>query len=157
MLRRLGAWCLWWLAFFWLWMLLVGEWNAIEWVAGACAAAVGATVAELIRGAARERLSVPPERLRASASVVPVIVADFGIVMWALVLSVVRRRVARGAFVTRRFDPGPKTTPGGRARRAWTIWLAGFSPNAYVIEIDEERGTVLLHDLVPWRRSEEPA
>jgi hypothetical protein len=37
------------------------------------------------------------------------------------------------------------------------VWLAGFSPNAFVIEIDAERDTVLIHDLVPWRRSEEPA
>jgi hypothetical protein len=157
MLRRLGAWCVWWLALFWLWMFLVADWNTIEWVAGACAATVCATVAELIRGAARQPLSVPVERLRASALVPPVVVADFAIVIWALVQSVARRRVTRGVFITRPFDPGPKTTPRGWARRAWTVWLAGFSPNAYVIEIDEERGTVLLHDLVPWRRSEEPA
>jgi hypothetical protein len=78
-------------------------------------------------------------------------------VMWALIVSVARRRVVRGAFVTRTFDAGAKTTERGKAHRAWTVLLAGFSPNAYVIRIDEERDTVLVHDLVTWRRSEEPA
>lgn len=157
MLARLGAWTAWWLALFWLWLLLVGDWNRIEVIGAACGAAIVATLAEIVRAAARQQLSVPLERLRASASVLPIVFADFGIVMWVLLCSVAQRRVARGAFITRSFDAGPKTTESGRARRAWTVWLAGFSPNAYVLEIDEERDTVLLHDLVPWRRSEEPA
>jgi len=86
-----------------------------------------------------------------------IVVADFGILMWALLRSLTQRRVVRGAFVTRSFDAGARTTPRGQAHRAWTVLVAGFSPNAYVIEIDEERSTVLLHDLVTWRRSEEPA
>ena len=157
MIRSFGAWCLWWIACFWLWLLLTGDWNRIEVIGAACGATVGATVAELVRVAARQPLLVPLERVRASASVPLVVLADFAIVMWALLRSLARRRVVRGAFVTRAFDAGAKTTPRGQARRAWTIWLAGFSPNAYVVEIDEERDTVLLHDLVAWRRSEEPA
>lgn len=157
MLARLGAWILWWLALFWLWLLLTGDWNRIEVIGAACGAALAATVAEIVRGAARQPLTVPLERLRAAASVPPIVFADFGIVMWVLLRSLVRRRVERGAFITRRFEAGAKTTPKGQAHRAWTVWLAGFSPNAFVIEIDAERDTVLIHDLVPWRRSEEPA
>jgi hypothetical protein len=37
------------------------------------------------------------------------------------------------------------------------VLVAGYSPNAYVVDVDVDEGTVLLHDLVPWRRSEEPA
>jgi hypothetical protein len=156
-LARLRAWFLLWLALFWLWLLLTGDWNRIEVIGAACGAALAATLSEIVRAAARQQLTVPLERLRASASVLPIVFADFGIVMWVLLRSVAQGRVARGAFITRRFDAGPKTTVSGRGRRAWTVWLAGFSPNAYVLEIDEERDTVLLHDLVPWRRSEEPA
>jgi hypothetical protein len=86
-----------------------------------------------------------------------IVLADFAIVMWALLRSLADRRVVRGAFVTRTFDAGARTTPRGQLHRAWTIWLAGFSPNAYVIEIDAEKDTVLIHDLITWRRSEEPA
>jgi hypothetical protein len=156
-LARLLAWTVWWLALFWLWLLLTGDWNRIEVIGAACGAAVAATLAELVRVAARQPLTVPLERLRAAASVPPIIVADFGKVMWVLLRSLLRRRVVRGPFITRPFHAGPKTTPSGQARRAWTVWFAGFSPNAYVIEIDAERETVLIHDLVAWRRSEEPA
>ena len=157
MLERLGAWTAWWLALFWLWLFLTGDWNRIEVIGAACGAAVAATVAELVRASARQPLTVPLERLQAAASVPPIIVADFGIVMWALLRSLAQRRVVRGLFITRSFAAGAKTTPGGQLHRAWTVWLAGFSPNAYVIEIDAERDTVLIHDLVAWRRSEEPA
>jgi multisubunit Na+/H+ antiporter MnhE subunit len=156
-LARLVAWTAWWLALFWLWLLLTGDWNRIEVIGAACGAALAATVAELVRAAARQPVKVPLERLRAAASVPPIVFADFGIVMWVLLRSIVQRRVVRGPFITRSFDAGPKTTPGGQAHRAWTVWLAGFSPNAYVIDIDAERNTVLIHDLVAWRRSEEPA
>jgi hypothetical protein len=156
-LRHLSAWTAWWFALFWLWLLLTGDWNRVDLIGAACGAAVAATIAELIRAAARQPLPVPLERLRSSASVLPIVFADFGIVMWALFRSLAARRVVRGAFVTRNFDAGPKTTPRGQAHRAWTVLLASYSPNAYVIDIDVERDTVLLHDLVTWRRSEEPA
>jgi hypothetical protein len=156
-LRHVAAWCLWWTALFWLWMLLVGDWNRIEWIGGACAATVTATVAELIRTSARRELPLPLDRLRAGAMVPVIVLADFALVMYVLLRSLAGRRGARGAFVTRPFDPGPKTTARGAARRAWTVLIAGFSPNAYVIDIDADSETVLLHDLVAWRRSEEPA
>ena len=157
MLARLGAWILWWLGLFWLWLLLTGDWNRIEVIGAACGAAVAATVAEIVRAAARASLGVPLGPLRALPGALAVVPVDFGILVWALVRSLVRRRVVRGAFVTRPIEAGPKTTPAGRALRAWTVFVAGFSPNAYVIEIDPDAETVLLHDLVPWRRSEKPA
>jgi len=155
-LARLGAWSAWWLALFWLWLLLVGVWNRIELIGAACAATVAATVAERVRIAAHQPLLVSLGGLRTAATVPMIVCADFGIMMWALLRSLLERRVVRGAFVTRSFDAGAKTTAAGRSHRAWTIWLASLSPNAYVIEIDAERDTVLLHDLITWRRSEEP-
>jgi len=156
-LARLGAWTAWWLALFWLWLLLVGDWNRIEVIGAACGAAVVATVAEFVRAAARAPLTVPLGPLRSLPHSLAIVPVDFGILVWALVRSLVQRRVVRGAFVTRPIDAGAKTTPTGTAHRAWTVFVAGFSPNAYVVDIDPDADTVLLHDLVPWRRSEEPA
>jgi hypothetical protein len=156
-LARLGAWTLWWFALFWLWLLLTGDWNRIDLIGAACGAAIAATIAELLRAAARQPLPASLAPFRTAATLLPIVFADFGIVMWALLRSLGRRRVVRGAFVTRNFVAGPKTTPHGQAHRGWTVLLAGFSPNAYVIDIDADRDTVLLHDLVTWRRSEEPA
>ncbi len=154
-MARALAWLLWWVPLFWLWLLLAGDWNRIEWIAAACAATVAATLAELARSAAGIGYRVPWRQVAASVAVPPVILADFGIVMWALVRSLVRREVVRGTFRAREFRSTDDVR--GASLRAWTVLAAGWSPNAFVVDIDAERDTVLLHDLVPWRRSEEPA
>ena len=37
-MKHVLSWLAGWLAFFWLWQLLSGEWNHVEWIAGASAA-----------------------------------------------------------------------------------------------------------------------
>jgi len=155
-LRHVVGWFLWWIALFWLWMLLAGDWNRIEWIAAACAATVGATLAELARGAAGVGYGLPLRQVRRSLTVPAFVVVDFGIVMWALARSLLRFEVVRGEFVTRELDAGGDDTAGA-AHRAWTTIAACYSPNAYVVGIDADRNTVLLHDLIPYKRSEEPA
>lgn len=157
MLRTVTAWLLWWIALFWLFMLLVGDWNHIEWIAGACIAAAGATIAELARSLAGVSLEPAWGVIRSVPAAWAVVFADFGILVYALFLSLVRREVVRGRYVVRPTDAGEKTTSRGAAHRAWTVLVAGYSPNAYVVDIDADEGTVLLHDLIPWRKSEEPA
>lgn len=150
-LRHLLAWVCWWTALFWLFLLLAGDWNRIELAGAACIAAVGATVAETLRSATGVRPGVPLRLLGSALTVPALVVVDFGIVLWALAASLARRRVVRGRFRARPTDPGTAT------ERAWTVLLATYSPNAYVVDIDPEHGQVLVHDLVPWRKSEEPA
>jgi hypothetical protein len=140
-----------------MWLVLVADWSRTNALAGACAAAVAATVAECARTAAREDVAVSGPTLRAAAGVPLAVLTDFGILAVALARSAVERRVARGRYVERAVDPGPKTTPAGRARRAWLALLAGYSPNAYLIDVDAETGIAVFHDLVPRRSSEEPA
>jgi hypothetical protein len=79
-------------------------------------------------------------------------VLDFAIVVGALVRSALRGETARGRFVVRDLPPS-----AGPATRAWRSYVATFSPNAYVVDVDEEQSAVLLHDVVPFRKSEEPA
>jgi hypothetical protein len=146
----------WWLALFWLWMLLVGDWNRIEWIAGAGAATVGAALAEYMRDALDLRLRISVGRLPALATALGMVVVDFGILTWVVVRSAGRRRVHRGTFVTREF-PITAKGPRGLGDRAWTMFAANFSPNAYVVDVDVDAGKVVLHDLVRFRKSEEPA
>lgn len=153
--RHLAAWVAWWIALFWLWMLLVGDWNRIEWIGGACVATVAASLAERLRAAAGVRPRVAPHLLSSALIVPAIVLADFGILLWALGVSLVRRRVVRGSFRARAFDPRGDD-PAGVAHRAWTVLLAGYSPNAYVVDLDPETQQVILHDLVPHRASEEP-
>jgi hypothetical protein len=138
-------------------MLFVGRWGKTDAVAGAVVAVVAATLAERGRRAARVHPRLALERFGRSATMPLIVFADFGVVTYALAASIARRRVVRGRYLARDFAAGPKTTPEGVAHRAWTVLLAGYSPNAYVVDIDPEENVVLVHDLVPWRRSEEPA
>lgn len=123
-----------WFAVLWLfWLLLVGEWNAQEWVAAACAAAVAGALGEIARACA----GVDPRRgirVVAQAYTVPLlVVVDFGLLIWALA------RRSHGEF--RRADAGDP----------WTALVATYSPNAYVVEDD------LVHRLVPFDASQDPA
>jgi hypothetical protein len=139
--KHVLPWLAGWLALFWLWMLLAGDWNRIEWIGAAACATAAATLGEIARSRAGVTLRIPLAAVAASGSAFPQIFVDFGILMWAL------PRRSHGRVHTRKTD-----THGSRA---WTNYAANFSPNAYVIDIDDDH--VVLHDLVMNRSSESPA
>jgi hypothetical protein len=149
------AWTAWWVSLFWLWFLLVGEWNLQEIVAAAIAATIAATLAELARTRTGFHAHVPIRGLADLPQALGMVVVDFGIVAWALVSGTARRRVVRGRLVSREVEGGAAGVRGV-GPRAWTMLLAGYSPNAYPIDVDPETNTVLLHDLVHHRPSERP-
>ena len=155
-MKHVAAWVGWWLLLFWLWLLLAGEWDATEWVAAAGAAAVGATLGEIARTRTGFAARLPLRALVDVPQVLGMVVVDFGIVVWALLASCARREVVRGAFRAHELETGGDD-PRGMGLRAWTEIAATYSPNAYVVEIEPERGLVLLHDLVPNPPSESPA
>jgi hypothetical protein len=130
--RHVAAFLVFWITLWWTWQLLAGEWSAYQWVAGAIAATVAAALGEI----ARARAGVQPTRgigvVACAYSVVPMIVIDFALVLWALPA---RRRG--------QFRPAEAANP-------WIALLATYSPNAYVVSEDT------LHRLVPFDKSEEP-
>ena len=132
-MKHAAAFLVFWLTFWWTWQLLAGEWNRDQWIAGAIAATVAAAAGEV----ARVRADADPARgIRVVAqayTVVPMIVVDFALLMWAL--------PARRRGELRPAD----------AAEPWTALLATYSPNAFVVTDDT------LHRLVPFDKSEEPA
>jgi hypothetical protein len=154
--KHVLAWGAWWLPLFWLWFLLVGEWNRQEIVAAAIAATISASLAEYARTRTGFHARIPRSRLSDLPAALGMVFLDFGILAWALIMSVVRRRVVRGRLVSRQLEGGADAA-GGVGLRAWTVLLACYSPNAYPIDVDPKTRTVLLHDLVPYRPSERPA
>jgi hypothetical protein len=149
--KRVLAWAAWWLPLFWLWLLLIGEWNREELVAAALAAAVAATLAELARVRTGFAARVPVRGVADLPQALGMVFVDFGILVRALVVSAARRRVVRGEFVARESAVAQNVGP-----RAWAVLLSSYSPNAYVVDLDPKTRRVLLHDLVPNRASEEP-
>jgi len=154
--KHVSAWVAWWLALFWLWLLLVGQWNREQLVAAAIAATIAASLAEFARVRTGFRAHVPLGALADLPEALGMVVVDFGILVWALVAGVARRGIVRGEFVSRELTHGSLAAQGV-GPRAFTTLLASYSPNAYVVDIDPETRRVLLHDLVPNRRSESPA
>lgn len=155
-MKHVAFWLGWWLLLFWLWLLLAGEWDATEWVAAAVGAAIGASLGELARTRTGFAAVLPLRRLADLPQALGMVVVDFGIVVWALLASAARREIVRGSFRSHELDTGGEG-PRGVGLRAWTEILATYSPNAYPVEIEPERGLALLHDLVPNRASERPA
>jgi hypothetical protein len=154
--RHVLPWLATWLALFWLWLLMAGEWNRQEWIAAASAATVAATIGEIARTRAGVRVRIPLRWVARAWSVPHMVVVDFGILVWALLASLARREVVRGSFRSHEFAVrGDDAVSTGV--RAWAGLVANYSPNAYVVDLDAERGLALFHDLVPFRKSEEPA
>ena len=152
----LGALAAWWLPLFGAWLLVVGEWNRVNVIAGAAAALVAAGFGELARASSGLDAHVPLAWLAKSLSVPPVVVADFGIVAWVVLRSIGTRTRHEGSFRTKSFPAGGDDSIS-RGIRAFAGVSATYSPNAYVIDIDVDRDEVLLHDLVVWEQSESPA
>jgi multisubunit Na+/H+ antiporter MnhE subunit len=135
----------WWVALFFFWLLLVGQWNRVELIAAATAALLAACVAEIGRAHAGVAMRVPFGMLKELATVPFIVVADFGLLVWAL------PRRPQGTFRTKTFRQS------SQGARAFAGLIATYSPNAYVVDFDPTQKTVLVHDLIPWPQSESPA
>jgi hypothetical protein len=146
--RYASIWAAWLALLFWLWFVLVGEWNEQEIVAALCTGAVAAGAATVVSGRVLPRFRVPLDVVRGSKTVLPMVFVDFGLVMFALWRSLVRRRVVRGVFRANEIETGGGD-PRSRGRRAWITVAATYSPNAYVVDVNPARGTALVHDLLP--------
>jgi hypothetical protein len=154
--KHVLPWLTWWVALFWLWLLIVGVWNQEQLVAAAIAATIAASVAEFARVRTGFAAPLPLRVLTKLPQALGMVVVDFGILAWALLAGIARRQIVRGELVSREL-PRDSWVTQGPGPRAWTVLVASFSPNAYVIDADPEERRVLLHDLVPNRRSESPA
>ena len=153
---------MWWLR----WALFVALWLALtdtrvlpELVTGGVVAAIGATVAGLVTRVGRPRtvrnslalLGLGPRRLG-----LPLLrlVVDTGLLTAALWRRLVRRERVRGSFhEAPRPRQEPLRTAAGRA--ALEVW-GSVAPNRYVVGVDDERGVVVVHELVRTDLPREP-
>jgi hypothetical protein len=150
-----GRWLVRWALLMALWLALTDTHKEPELLAGAVAAAVGATLAAAIVRPGRpkpvtkslELLRLGPRRL---GRPLVRLVADTGLVTMALLRSLAGRR-PRGSVRVVRYSPDlPRRGAAGRA--VTEIW-GSLAPNRYVIGADEDEGILMIHELV---RTDEP-
>ena len=119
-------------------------------MAAAVAATTATAIAEVVRRQRTVRFRLRRRWLREAYGVPLQILVDCALLVGALA----RRRA--GAFHTRSTGPGGRSAEAA-GRAAFLTVVAGYSPNAYVVDVDRETREVLMHDLVPRRESERPA
>jgi multisubunit Na+/H+ antiporter MnhE subunit len=147
-MRSVGRWALAWLALWALWLLYQGEWNAIQIYAAASAATLTLVVALLVRRLALPAVRVEQRWLVRAVRIPWLVVKEF----WFVTAFLLQR--GEGEF--RRLDfPAGGARPADRGRRAFIAIATGYSPNSYVVDVDEDRGEVLVHVLRHVPRGEE--
>jgi hypothetical protein len=147
-MRRVAAWLCWFAGLFVLWLLLVGNVQYAERIAGLVAAAIGATAVEVVRSQGLLRYRVEAPWLAPGARQLLHVIPDFFRVLAAL------PRRPRGIFRTVPFPAGGERDVD-RGRRAWAAFTASLAPNRLVVDLDPEHGEALVHDLLPRAASEE--
>ncbi|HEY6692148.1 MAG TPA: hypothetical protein VI006_04810 [Solirubrobacteraceae bacterium] len=136
------VWLTWWVLLAALYVLIDDSVLLPELVAGALAAAIGATGATLVHRERQVLLKGDVRWLRSLWRPLAGLVGD----LWPLVRALPRRG-GTGGMVEIPFDA---TTDGPRdtARRALTEALGTLAPNTIVVRIDTDRGVVIAHQLV---------
>src|SRR5438046_8517426 len=97
-MRTFRSWTLWWLVLFGLWNLMQGAWEAMEIAAGAGAAALGATFAEVARRQGLLAFAPQPRWLARSLRLLWRVPYELGIVTRALVLDLLCVRRVRSRW-----------------------------------------------------------
>jgi Na+/H+ ion antiporter subunit len=149
-MRRLGFWTIGWVALGGLWLLYQGEWNAIEIYAAAAAGGLSLLLAFVVRRHVLPSVRVERRWLVRAARIPWQIVREFVLVT----LFLARRRPREGEFRRLPFPAGG-ARPAERGRRAFIALATGYSPNSYILDVDEARGEVLVHVLARVPRGEE--
>jgi multisubunit Na+/H+ antiporter MnhE subunit len=127
-----------WVALTAFWLLIQGEWNAIQLYAAASAATLSLVVGLGVRRWALPSARVEVRWLRRALWIPWHVVKEFGYVTLFLL------RRGEGEFRTVSFPTGG-ARPAERGRRAFVALATGYSPNSYVVDVDQERGEVLVH------------
>lgn len=141
-------WIAWWVVLAVLWLLLVDKLKGSELIAGALAAAVGATFSTLVRARSPHSFRLRARWMLGLWRLPPQAALDVGVLAAALWRHLILRRSVSGAFRAVPFRATGEDAEA-TARRATTAGAVSFTPNTYVLDVDRERGFILVHQLVP--------
>jgi len=144
---RLRGWLIWWVLLMSFWVATDDSVELDELLAGAAAAALGATLAEVARHQAGLRLRVRPRWLVPAVRLPGQVIRDTIVVFVAL-----WRRLARGEEPPSGFVAEPVSYGGDgdeqAARRFLLVAGRSVAPNTFVLGLDRERDVMIVHRLV---------
>ena len=146
--QRIAFWLSWWAVAYALWVLAVFKTQPAELIAGAVAAALAATGAELVRSRGYAPFAPDLAWSRGLLRVPKEVVLDTWRMAMLLVRHFVRGERIEGSFRVVRFRTGRDEDPRAQAVRAVAAWLGCVSPNTYVLGVDENHEVALLHQLI---------
>jgi hypothetical protein len=130
-----------WFALLWLfWVAVVGTTQSTEVLAGACAAAVGAVFAEVLRAHGLLDFAADPKLELKAAKLVWIVPADFALATWTLVVAIAGGKRVHGEWVRAPFPlhAGAK----GRWQRAFVVATSNGAVNAIVVDLDGREATL---------------
>jgi hypothetical protein len=156
-MKRARSWLAWWGLLVGLWLALVGVWNdPYERIAGYCAAALGATAAEVARAQGVLRFRVEPRWALRLGRPLARVTYEFAIVLVALGRQLRRPRRHLGAFRTFVLAEAAGQDPTATGRRVLVLFGSTVAPNTIAVDADPRAGELEVHELVPGGRSEPP-
>ncbi len=149
MTRRLKFWIAWYVPLVGLWLAFVDTLDRHELLLGLGAAALGATAQELVNAQDLVRFRLEPGWLRDLRLLPRQVVTDSWLLTVVLVRQLAGGRAAAGAFRTVPFGAPAEDDARANARKALVTAAVSLTPNTYVVGIEGEDGTMLVHQLVP--------
>lgn len=141
----------WWVVLFGLWFLYVDSLAHPEVIFGPAAAVLAllSVAALLAQGGALPCLR--PRWLPLLRDVPASVLRDCAVLALVLWRRLARRERVRGVWRTVPVPTGNGDDATAISWRAFVIGVTSVAPNTYVIDIDQERGVALVHQLVPDR------
>jgi multisubunit Na+/H+ antiporter MnhE subunit len=146
--RLAVLWAVWWAALLVGWLLLVDTFDPEELVVGTVGAFLGATVAVAVHRRGYIRFWPRAAWLAHMPSLAWSVVVDCWLLAEALWRKVVLRQQVAGTTIRVPFHYGGDNGRDG-ARRALVNASVSLTPNTFVIDIDPEADSLLVHQLVP--------
>jgi multisubunit Na+/H+ antiporter MnhE subunit len=145
--RRAGAWLTWWVLLMSFWVILDDSIATDELLAGAGAAVLAAFLAELVTYQAAARVRIRARWLAQIFELPGQLAGDTVIVFAAL-----WRRLAHGEEPPSGFRVAPvpygDDTAEGKTRRALLVGGKSIAPNSFVLGIDKDTNSMVIHQLV---------
>jgi multisubunit Na+/H+ antiporter MnhE subunit len=145
--RRVGSWLVWWVLMMSFWVMIDDSINTDELLAGAGAAALAASLAELVTYQAAARFRMRIDWLVPALRLPGRVVADTVTVYAALWRRLVHGERPPSAFreLPARFGDD---TPEGLTRRVLLIGGHSLAPNTFVLGMDKDLDVMVVHELV---------